>query len=348
MRLFAGWDVGGAHLKMALLDEHGLVLAARQRATPLWHGDSVLREAIDALYADTDGGNCTHYITLTAELVDRYRDRRQGMHELSAILRSRFPGNTVFYTPQGMLSWRGVEQNPEQAMSANWHATATLAAEWCEQGILLDIGSTSSDLTALVDGKPAPAAFTDQARLRCGELVYSGVVRTPVMALCQRVPFAGHWQSLANEHFATTADIHRVAGGLDEADDQQASADGSGKSETDSMRRLARMLGQDYSTDASPALRELAHYLSCRQLTQLEQALALLLSRRPAIAESSLLGTGCGRFLAARLATLRGFTYHDLAQLAGVPEAQHSAVNRCAAAFAVAWLGHRTHGLQPC
>ena len=62
-------------------------------------------------------------------------------------------------------------------------------------------------------------ADTDAARLATGELVYHGVVRTPLCALAARVPFRGSAVSVMNEFFATTADVYRLTGELDPAHD---------------------------------------------------------------------------------------------------------------------------------
>jgi len=45
--------------------------------------------------------------------------------------------------------------------------------------------------------------FSDADRLACEELVYTGVVRTPLMALADRIPFGGQWIPAMAEHFAT-------------------------------------------------------------------------------------------------------------------------------------------------
>ena len=85
-----------------------------------------------------------------------------------------------------------------------------------------------------------------------GELVYTGLTRTPLMALTSRAPFAGRWTAVMNELFATTADVHRVLGALPEAADQHPAADGGEKSWDGSARRLARMIGADLA-DGRPA-----------------------------------------------------------------------------------------------
>src|SRR2546423_414578 len=80
-----------------------------------------------------------------------------------------------------------------------------------------------------LEGGVVAAGRTDFERLVRGELVYTGVVRTPLMALGDAIEFEGLRVALMAEHFATTADVYRLTGELDERCDQHASADGAEK-----------------------------------------------------------------------------------------------------------------------
>jgi len=77
---------------------------------------------------------------------------------------------------------------PLQVAAANWLALATFAGRFAPTGaaLLLDIGSTTSDIVPLLDGRPMPRGRTDPERLKSRELVYTGVRRTPVCALLQK------------------------------------------------------------------------------------------------------------------------------------------------------------------
>src|SRR5256885_9284124 len=49
--------------------------------------------------------------------------------------------------------------------------------------LLLDTGSTTTDIIPMINGVPVPVGRTDPHRLGTGELVYTGVRRTPVCAV---------------------------------------------------------------------------------------------------------------------------------------------------------------------
>src|SRR5947208_2344005 len=69
--------------------------------------------------------------------------------------------------------------------AANWLATAVWAGRFAPEGaaLLIDAGSTTTDIVPLWNGRPMPLGLTDPDRLRTGELVYTGARRTPVCAL---------------------------------------------------------------------------------------------------------------------------------------------------------------------
>lgn len=161
--------------------------------------------------------------------------------------------------------------------TANWIATAAVCATFGGYGLLADVGSTTTDLIPFAAGRLAAAGAGDAERLIRGELAYAGIVRTPFMALATRAPVAGQWRATMNEHFATTADVFRVPGELDEAADLHPAADNGAKVWHGSARRLLRMVGEDRIE--ARAVRALARWYRSRLLDRLEQALSQVASR---------------------------------------------------------------------
>src|SRR5690606_28639648 len=120
---------------------------------------------------------------------------------LLEVFARHFPGGqaAVWGGERGFLPFHAAGREPGRIGSANWYATALVAARTAGSGILVDAGTTTTDIVPLRDGVPVPVGHDDMGRLRSGELVYTGVVRTPVMAIVQRVPFHGRWQNVAAE-----------------------------------------------------------------------------------------------------------------------------------------------------
>jgi probable H4MPT-linked C1 transfer pathway protein len=227
--------------------------------------------------------------------------------------------------------------SPEIA-SANWLATASLAAARGGESILVDLGSTTTDILLLAGGAVRAQGHTDRERLATGELVYTGLTRTPVMALAERAPFAGRWVPLMNELFATTADVHRVLGRLPEDADQHPAADGGPKSWEASARRLGRMIGADLTEGEPQEWRALAGWFARCQLRGIEDALTLQVSRGLVAVDASLIGAGCGRVLLPDLAARLGRTWRDFTELVEADPAARPWVATCAPAVAVAVL----------
>lgn len=306
-----GWDIGGAHLKLASLDEEGRLLAVHQIACPLWQGLAQLEQACAILGTAAMAPQAVHAVTMTGELCDVFADRASGVRDILAGLRRVLgPRATisVYGGEQGWLSPTMAAEAAHAVASANWLALASLVARSVTQGVLLDIGSTTTDVILIENGVVCCRGRDDAARLATGELVYTGVVRTPLMAVCRQVPVQGIWQNLAAEYFATMADVYRLLGLLDEAHDQMATADGRSKDIDASARRVARMLGRDFGSDASLAdMRGVARHVARAQAREIEDAVALQASRARSAGETlAIIGAGAGAFLAVQIAQSTG------------------------------------------
>lgn len=308
---YFGWDIGGAHLKLASLDEEGRLLAVHQIACPLWQGLAQLAQACAILGTSAIAPQALHAVTMTGELCDVFADRASGVRDILAGLRRVLGPRAsirVYGGERGWLSPTLAAQAPLAVASANWLALASLVARSVPQGVLLDIGSTTTDVILIENGVVCCRGRDDAARLATGELVYTGVVRTPLMAVCRQVPVQGIWQNLAAEYFATMADVYRLLGVLDESHDQMATADGRSKDVDASARRVARMLGRDFESDASRAdMRGVARHLARVQAREIEDAVALQASRAQSAGETlPIIGAGAGTFLAVQIAQSTG------------------------------------------
>lgn len=332
-----GWDLGGAHVKAARVVD-GRVEAAAQVPCELWRGLDALDEALGLLplWARAPA---RHRVTMTGELADAFPARAAGVAALAGWAESRLSGPVAIYGGRaGFLPPEAAARHAFAVASANWHATASLVGHLVPDALLVDIGSTTSDLIPVAGGKPAAAGYTDAERLGTGELVYTGAVRTPAMAFTDRAPFWGRWVGLMAEPFATAADLHRLLGALPDALDQQEAADGRGRSPEQTRTRLARTVGLDASDAPAEAWRDLAAYLAEAQLRRLHDAAALVLSVGSLTADAPVVGCGAGRFMAERLAARLGRRFRDLAGLVPASGVDPSWISACAPAVAVALL----------
>ncbi|WP_375408039.1 hydantoinase/oxoprolinase family protein [uncultured Methylobacterium sp.] len=335
-----GWDLGGVHVKAALMRESQVVEVV-QAPCRLWEGVGAL-DAAFATLPERFRSSARHAVTMTGELTDCFADRADGVAQLSAWAARSLTGTVAIYG--GRAGFFGTEAAPGAAAdiaSANWHATAALVGRHRTAALLVDIGSTTADLIPIVDGRPAATGYSDAERLETGELVYTGVVRTPLLGLCRHAPFKGRRTALMAEYFATTADIYRLTGDLPESADQQDSADLKGKSIPESETRLARIVGRDHGEGSAGEWRALAEHFAEGQLRALHDAAALLLSRADMPGDAPLVVCGAGRFLADRLAGRLGRDAVALTDLisAHLPSDGTEWASTCGPAVAVALLG---------
>ena len=101
-------------------------------------------------------------------------------------------------------------ESPQLAAASNWHALANFVCRFVTSrtGLLIDVGSTTTDVIPLADGRVAARGRNDTERLLSQELVYRGVGRTPICALTDALPLREQLCPIAAEVFATTADAY--------------------------------------------------------------------------------------------------------------------------------------------
>jgi probable H4MPT-linked C1 transfer pathway protein len=342
---WVGWDVGGAHLKVVALDKGGRAVAALHVPSPLWQGLDRLQAALDQVFQALPPGASAarHAVTMTGELADLFADRTEGVRSIVRAVRGRIAAPLRFFAgPRGFLDPDQAVQYAADVASANWLATAQLLADRLGDGLLVDIGSTTTDLVAVHAGRIEAAGRTDFERLMSGELVYTGVVRTPLMSISDAIEFDGLRIPLMAEHFATTADVYRLTGELDERFDQHPAADGAEKSIPGSARRLARMIGRDARELPIERWQQLAASFRAAQLERIRRAAQQVLLRGVVGPTAPLLAAGSGHFLVGELAhSLR----RPVAEFARLVESRIDPVElaACAPAVAVALLAQRAN-----
>lgn len=302
-RCVVGWDIGGAHVKAAVL-RRGAVLDAAQWPCPLWKGLGELDGALTAARARwPDLHQHRHAVTMTGEMVDAFAHREEGVRRIAQTLSLALPSPSFF---AGDSPWCGAAQAGamwQHIASVNWLATARHAAARLEgvQGVVVDIGSTTTDLIAFKRGRVLTQSRSDAARLARSELVYQGIVRTPLCALARRIAWGGAEVNVMNEFFATTADVYRLTGELAAAHDQHPSADNGAKDEAGSRARLARMIGLDARDADAAQWHTFAKAWRAAQLAELRDQLGRVIAEHALHAPALLIGAGCGAFLVPEL-----------------------------------------------
>jgi len=313
--VYIGWDIGGAHVKAALISQTGQLQHVVQMPCALWRGLQLLEAAIDDILKQFNAQlikeNIVHAVTMTGELVDLFENRQIGVLEISRVMQEKLSGEVKFFKALApanyeFISFSQIFNNWQQVASVNWFASASVIAQHAQTGLLIDMGSTTTDFVVLNDGKPSCLGFTDAARMQMQTLVYTGVIRTPLMALARRVEFRGKLTTLAAEYFATTADVYRLLNQLPADEDMVETADGQDKSQTSTARRIARMIGHDVEDFAMQDWVNLAENIKKLQFNDLLEVakmhLTHLVNLAPSLQTIKIIGAGAGQFLLKELA----------------------------------------------
>lgn len=339
-----GWDIGGAHLKVAALGADGRLIDVVQRPCALWQG----LDRLEPLLADLShrwGVPDLHAITMSGEMVDLFPNRASGVAALVQIF-VRHAGAAPVRIYGGAAGWLAPQDAAARASaiaSANWLTMGDWAARQLGAGVVLDLGSTTCDALCFHDGCARPALVGDAGRLATGELVYTGIARTPLMALGHQVNLGGRPVGVMAEWFASTADVYRILGELPEGSDQHPSADGGPKTLEASVRRLARMVGCDGPEWPLGIWKDVARQFRTVQIGLLDEALVLALERLPpAPGEATVVVAGAGAFLAREACARHPVKVLDFDQvgdlLRGGDRTLATRAAHCAPAVAVAAL----------
>ncbi|MEQ1622057.1 MAG: hydantoinase/oxoprolinase family protein [Methylococcales bacterium] len=341
-----GWDIGGAHVKAALLNEDGEIISVYQVACPLWKGLDQLHIAVNSVLEQIPDPPILHAITMTGELVDLFDNRDEGVNQIINTMQALLPDAElqVFAGYEGLIEANNITPQHYSAIaSANWLASALFSAQKVGNGLFVDIGSTTTDILLLDDHRVLAEGYSDYQRLITQELVYTGVVRTAVMAVAQSALDKEQEIGLMAEYFATMADVYRLTGELDENHDQTDTADGAEKTVFASAKRLARMIGCDFYPEELARWQQLAFNIRGQQLQKIQAACQRRLAWQGKSKDRPIIGAGIGRFLVRQVALSLEHPYIDFAELLTAPKLASSGMSTadCAPAVAVACLASR-------
>jgi probable H4MPT-linked C1 transfer pathway protein len=312
-------------------------------------------------------------VTMTGELADCFPTRRVGVERiLSQIALAYPPSDTHVYAVDGSwLTPAEAKRAPWQVAASNWHALAnwahrspiaTAASSSPPPALqaVIDVGSTTVDIIPLDSRGVATSAQTDRERLQLGQLVYTGMQRTPVAAMLQSVRLHDVNCPLMAERFATSDDAYVSLGWVPEVPDDCDTADGRPRTIDCARARLARMIGEDTETLPIEDIESIARQIVDAQVVQvgdamarnidLRQFTAVARSNSPSIpsaqkAQPALLISGHGRPLIDRVAQRLGI---DRGRMLWLDEMISPAAARVGPALAVAWLyEHQRAVAQP-
>jgi hypothetical protein len=339
-----GWDIGGANTKAVFIKTENYKVTEFRTALeyfPFWKRDTnQLCKMLSKLKGELAGSNrldCVA-VTMTAELSDAYHTKREGVHHILNCVAQVFADTPILVldTDAALRSVDSAKAEPLKVAAANWAATGWMTAQYTKDCVVVDVGSTSTSIISVVGGKVATTGKTDLEKLSNGELVYTGSLRTNVAATVNAVPLRGGVVRFSSELFAQSGDVNLVLGNISTADYTAETADGKGKTRSDALTRLARVVCADTNMLTEKEIVQIASYVYSKQVEQIAEGISQVYSRLNVNAKAvvPVVVTGLGKdFLAKKAAEKAG-----IKQILDMGELMHNAVSMASPAVGVALM----------
>lgn len=295
-----GLDIGGANVKavVALRTGKGARIVWRKTVPlELFRNKEGLAKALcsirDAAAPDAVA------ITMTGELCDCFSNRAGGVKWILGRAEEAFGGLPMkaMNNKGELVSIRQASRQPGAVASANWAATVRWAAEnGLRDGIVVDIGSTTTDVLPVRHGKPATRGDDDFTRAREGELIYTGVLRTHAAMAAPRIAVQGIEMDSCPEYFAIVGDAHLLLGDISAGEYTCPTPDGAPKARLAAARRLCRMALSDLERLGMTEARRIATRIASAQAQRLAEGVARI-AKREGLGQKArllLIGSGAG------------------------------------------------------
>ena len=327
-----GLDIGGANTKTAFIKTKDATVKEHRTSIeyfPIWRNgkeqlprvlEKLKKSLVDSTALDGVG------VTITAELSDAYMTKKEGIDHVLDSVTEVFDDVPTFVldVEANLLSVEDALREPLKVASANWAATGWMVSQLIENGVVVDVGSTTTSIIPVINGKIAAAGRTDLEKLQNGELVYSGGLRTNVAAIVNGIPVQGRVARVSSELFAQSGDVHLLLGNIKEEDYTAETCDGRGKTRREAAARLARVVCADIEMLTEQGIKDIAKFVYDKQVEQIAGGLKQVYERiRPYLQEKTAVVTGLGRdFLARKAAEKAGFSeVIDMKELVGAEAA---------------------------
>ncbi len=355
--LSIGLDIGGANTKLARCLCHGPWSVGQAGCAspalnhvhleyfPFWENPRAFSQFLNEILGRDLVGSHRTLVTTTAETADCFASRKEGVcFVLSAVERTD-PSALVLMTDGRIAPLRIALSTPLKVAAANWVAPSLLTASALRDSILVDAGSTTTDIIPIKGGQCLVKDATDRGRLANHQLVYTGVLRTNVATLVDHITLAGRKLPVASECYATTADVNLILGLIAQEDYTCPASDGAGRDRAGALRRLCRIVCSDLDETSEREVVEMARQIRDGQLDRVSRSLLRVMKDARLPVETTCVAAGLGWASLAREAARRAGIeeirpFHDIVRDLGVRlEVDPEAVSLAAPAASLAILG---------
>ncbi len=324
-----GLDIGGVNTKAALIvtqDGNVKKLKTAIEYFPIWkRGKEGLPQVLGKLrklLVETSTLNGVG-VTMTAELSDVYWSKKEGVNHILDCASQIFADVPTFVldVDAKLITVKDARKKPLKVAAANWAATGWMVSQIIENCLIIDVGSTTTSIIPMINGRIVADGGNDLEKLLNGELVYTGTLRTNVAAIINYIPIREGKARVSSELFAQSGDVHLLLNHIEEEDYIVETADGRKKTKKEAMARLARVVCADVGMLDEQEIVDMARFIYEKQVERIAEGLSQVYERmKKRIQESiTVVVSGLGRnFLGKKAADQIGLDkVVDLGELYG-------------------------------
>ncbi|MHA1212949.1 MAG: hydantoinase/oxoprolinase family protein [Candidatus Heimdallarchaeota archaeon] len=320
MSIILGLDIGGANTKFVVIQHQNdqlKLLLSDSEYFPFWKNykafPDFLRKLKKKIESKYDTISQVVFVT-TAELADCFQTKKEGIQEICSFVNQVFASCSplIFDVYGKFIPCIDAHTKWFEVAASNWVASAEYLGMKYPNAIMIDIGSTTTDIIPVFNGKVVATGRNDMERLASNELVFSGLLRTNVIAITRSVKLNQKDIPVSSEFFATLGDVYFVLDDISQDEFSVEAADGRPITKKNSLARLARIICADTNQLTERDIKQIAEQIREKHFEQLTCALITILdsySERYKIKPTIIL-TGSGA-KAIGLPLLRKNSIHD-------------------------------------
>ncbi len=336
--IYIGWDIGGANTKYCILNDN--TIDCKIKSCELWRTTKEIQKLISEIHKKfSNKYNIINAISMSGEMCDIFPTRELGVKQILSFFNNQKSDNYVFSKNKKFIK---INKNISSDLiaSMNWLAVATYLKNFNKNIIGIDLGSTTTDVLLVKNNKIFNKRKNDFTGLSSYELIYTGCLRTPILAIANKIKMRNKFYNVIPENFASIADVYNVLSVIPYKYNYTNSSDNRPKTNYYSMKRLARIFGFDYSKSHKNTILSLSKKIMSIHLSKIDYIINYhIKDKYSTIKDLKIIGIGVGRELVRRICKKNKWDYRDFMDYIDIKKKKGiTSVSDVAPAFALSHL----------
>ncbi len=311
--LYIGWDIGGAHTKYTMLLENKKIMTCKTVSCELWKSLSKLKEIINNVNVEYKKKfRIINLISMSGEMCDIFSSRQEGVKQILSLFEKKGFVNHIYTKDIGISELKGFKDYGSLS-SINWMVISDYLKNIDKNIIAIDIGSTTTDIVLIKNNICINKRHDDYSGLSSEELLYTGALRTPIYSVINSIILQNKIYNIIPENFSTMSDIYRLLSIIKNKSDYTSTADGRSKSKKDTLHRISRVFGFDYSRNKHDTIIMLSKKIMSAHLDQISYNIKNHVKNNySTVKDLKVIGMGVGKILIKMICEKNKWNYKSL------------------------------------